>query len=288
MTADPADLARAGIFSPQRLEDRAVDEFIGICRGVLFDGEVSDKDIVRLEAWCKSHRAAFAQWPLDVIATRLARVLEDGLVEEEERKDLQAMLAELVGGEAEGVQASTNLPLTQPAPTVLFPEHLFCFTGTFAFGTRKVCEAAVMARQARCTRSISSSVQYLVIGSRATRAWMHSSYGRKIEAAVELAREGHDVSIISEQHWTRALVLVGQYDPAVVEERLLWAIRNKKPVEFLYRGSCRVILPTAFVTWLEQRAIEGNYLDGDSPDPDRPVRQYLLQHISSPKIVGAP
>lgn len=288
MTADPGDLARAGIFAPQRLGDRAVDEFIGICRGVLFDGEVSDKDIVRLEAWCNDNRAAFAQWPLDVIATRLARALEDGLVEEEERKDLHATLEELCGGEAEDVRASTNLPLTSPAPKVIFPEHLFCFTGTFAFGTRKVCEGAVVARQGRCTQSVSSSVEYLVIGSRATKAWMHSSYGRKVEAAVELARGGRDTAIISEAHWTRALALVAEYDPAVVEERLFWAIRNKKPVEFSYRGSRRVILPTRLITWLEQPAVEGNYLDGDSPDLNRPVRQYLLQHISSPKIVGAP
>ena len=46
---------------------------------------------------------------------------------------------------------------------------------------------------------------YLVIGSYATDSWAHSSWGRKIEKAVEMTNKGHPVKIISEEHWSKSL-----------------------------------------------------------------------------------
>lgn len=277
-----SERGRLGAFSRQRLDDRLVDEFLGLCRGVLMDGEVQEKEIVRLEEWCSTNRAAFAQWPLDVIATRICRVLEDGLVEDEERGDLAALLRQVLGGEPEDPDTSTSLPLDSPPPEILYPTKGFCFTGTFAFGTRKVCEAAVASRRGAPCSSVTSSVDYLVIGSRATRAWMHSSYGRKIEQAIGLRSRGTPIAIISEEHWTRSLNLVPLYDAETVRTVFANALASGTAVRFLYRGSIRMIVPSSFVTSYNQPAIEGTYIGGDSEDPSRVVRQYLLHHIAEP------
>ena len=41
---------------------------------------------------------------------------------------------------------ATSLPLNDPEPDLVFPEHRYCFTGTFTFGQRKQCEQAVIDR----------------------------------------------------------------------------------------------------------------------------------------------
>jgi hypothetical protein len=49
-------------------------------------------------------------------------------------------------------------------------------------------------------------VNFLVVGNLGSEDWIHSSFGRKIERAVELRRECPTLAIINEDHWARALV----------------------------------------------------------------------------------
>ena len=52
---------------------------------------------------------------------------------------------------------------------------------------------------------LKTATDYLVIGNYATDSWIHSSYGRKIEKAVDMKAKGHHIKIISESHWTSFL-----------------------------------------------------------------------------------
>ena len=73
-------------------------------------------------------------------------------VDESERNDLTDTLIALTGNDFEigEVAKSASLPLTEPAPNLDFDGKIFCFTGTFTFGTRKACEAAVARYGAIC------------------------------------------------------------------------------------------------------------------------------------------
>ncbi len=51
----------------------------------------------------------------------------------------------------------------------------------------------------------------LVIGAYATDSWAHSSFGRKIEKALEIREEGSQISIVSELHWVSFLPLALHY-----------------------------------------------------------------------------
>lgn len=53
--------------------------------------------------------------------------------------------------------------------------------------------------------SVSKKVNFLIIGSIGNEQWMHTSYGLKIKKAVELREAGTPISIISEEHWQRAI-----------------------------------------------------------------------------------
>lgn len=199
------EFARQGRYSRSRLTDQAYNELIGICRGVIWDGVVTDQEIVRLDDWCRTFPEVYDTFPGDVLARRIRAALADGLIEDDERRDLQAVLEELVGSRDEADRATT-LPLTDPAPRIEIQDRRFCLTGSFMFGDRKRCEEAVRTAGGLVEPRVTKRLDFLVIGHRITPAWAHSSYGRKIEAAANLARSGHPLAIVSEMHWSREVL----------------------------------------------------------------------------------
>jgi NAD-dependent DNA ligase len=133
-------------------------------------------------------------------------MLADGILEEEESQALFDTLEKFSGGNFElgEILKSCQLPLDEPPPTVRFSQRNFCLTGTFAFGTRKDCEAVVTKLGGKCG-SLNQRTNFLVIGVYATESWKHSSYGLKIENAVKMKHEGGSISIISETHWVDSI-----------------------------------------------------------------------------------
>jgi len=94
-----------------------------------------------------------------------------------------------------------------PEPEIVVEGKNLCFTGTFSYGNRKDCQAAVVQRGGLAT-SINFKLNYLVIGSYATDSWVQSSWGRKIEKAIHLSQKGANILIVSEAHWSKILQLL--------------------------------------------------------------------------------
>ena len=191
-----------------RLRDRAITELLGFAKGIIADGCVSDAEAVGLLQWVDANPQVIAGWPGNVLFDRLQRIFEDGVVDDEEREELRQLLTDLVGEDqarADAMVHPTRLPLTTPPPTILFDDRLFVFTGTFLFGTRKKCEAAVIDRGGKCASSPNRATHYVVIGTHATEAWQFSTHGRKIEEAIALRDAGVQLAIVAEQTWVDAL-----------------------------------------------------------------------------------
>ena len=98
-------------------------------------------------------------------------------------------------------------PFDDPAPVIDFADKTFMFTGKFDFGDRSACQAAVEARGGRApeTKTITTDIDYLVIGTAGSKAWKMGAYGNKIEKAILLRREQGAPAIISEDHWRQAM-----------------------------------------------------------------------------------
>jgi NAD-dependent DNA ligase len=192
-------------WNSRRRIDAGIDELLGFIQGILADGEVSEAETIALAAWTLKHSEIVCDWPVNVLAGRLNRIFADGRVDEAEREDLRTLLVEILGeNENPLVTSSTRLPLSMPAPDVIFDQNVFVLTGKFAFGPRRVCEAEVLALGGKTSDHVTLQTSYVVIGSVGSRDWIHSSWGRKIEKAVEY-RGLCPIAIISEQHWAEFL-----------------------------------------------------------------------------------
>jgi hypothetical protein len=200
-------------FNKKRREGRNLDELVGLVKGILADGLVCKAECEVLANWCTANGDETGTWPIGPIVGLLAHIYEDGIVTPQELDNLRFLLTDLVGevGEARtppaqvGCIPSTALPLSRPAPKVVFYQKVFVFTGKFASGTRNDCFKQTMLRGGICENTITRRVDYLVIGSMGSRDWIHSPWGRKIELAMEL-QKSKPISIISEETFCQALL----------------------------------------------------------------------------------
>jgi NAD-dependent DNA ligase len=192
----------------QRRIDAGIDELLGLIRGIVADGEVTEQEAHVLAAWTIRHPDVGNDWPASILVRRLNRIYEDGKVDANERAELRDLLEEIIGENENPIENPvTKLPLCRPAPEVIFDQNIFVFTGKFVYGPRRVCEAEVLKRGGVCSDRVTLQTSYVVIGSVGSRDWIHSSWGRKIEKAVDYKSKGLcPIAVISERRWTEFLL----------------------------------------------------------------------------------
>lgn len=196
------------IFNRERVEDRTISELIGIAKGMVADGVISEGEASFLQQWLRENSHLADTWPVRPLNERIQHMLADGVIDEQERKELFEILSRLAGGSTlhENIASfSSTLPLSHPQPRIIFEQHRFCFTGKFAFGLRKDCERAVCELGGIVAPSVVKNLDYLVIGIIGSEDWAHSSFGRKIEKAVQYRENGCGLEIVSEDTWAKYL-----------------------------------------------------------------------------------
>jgi len=193
------------LFNRARVDDRQVNELIGMAHGIIADGIVNQAEAEYLFKWVVANRVLSENPIIKLLYDRIEGVLADGKLDPDESADLLETLTRFCSGDFEVGETlkATTLPLCQPAPTIFLNSN-FCLTGTFAFGSRSACEAAISERGG-VAGSLTRGTRFLVIGAYATESWAHSSYGRKIEKAVEMRSAGVPISIVGESHWVEHL-----------------------------------------------------------------------------------
>jgi hypothetical protein len=206
---DPHGQPVNSLFNRRRRTERDVSELLGLAKGMLCDGIVTDDEALFLRKWADNHLDALSQWPVSLIFTRLNQYYSDGRIDDAERIELQELLAQLVGGTSAlllGYEGASTLPLDHPPPLCCYgPDEVYVFTGRFAYGTRADCEREVCERSSTCEPNITRRTSFLVIGTFGSEDWAHSSYGRKIQRAVELRDSGFALRIVGEDHWAGTL-----------------------------------------------------------------------------------
>jgi hypothetical protein len=108
---------------------------------------------------------------------------------------------------AEFLKENSPYDLTPPAISIF--QQKFIFTGKFGLGTREECQKLVesLGGIAPTQKTVSHSIDYLVVGKLGNSHWSHSDegYGNKISAAILARREYGKPAIVSEDHWLREI-----------------------------------------------------------------------------------
>lgn len=205
------DLNDAVNFDQKRLIDRGMDEFIGICKGIIFDGTVCQAEAENLLLWLKANPMLAQQFPAKDVFLTLRDMLADGEFDYNEEGVFLDLLMRVTGlprGLDQASNASTQLPLCDPPPAIEFAGKVFVLTGNFGMGPRKLVVEAIQQRGGEVVlKDLRLDTHYLVIGDIGSKAWMHSTHGRKIERAVEYRDQRKTgLAIVSEKHFMACLV----------------------------------------------------------------------------------
>ena len=194
-------------YNMRPVSDRQIDTLIGISKGIAADGVVNQQEAEFLLDWLKINAAVVLNNPIaKPLMDRISVMLEDEFLDNEEAEELMATLEKFTGGiPAQGeFLKTTSLPLNDPPPPVIFSDRSFLFTGTFAYGDREMCKAAVTTRKGENAANVTRSLDYLVLGQYVTSSWKHENFGKKIEKAMRYReRPGSTLAIVSEEHWRK-------------------------------------------------------------------------------------
>jgi len=178
---------------------------LGILSGVVADGILVDSEIHYLSSWLSNNKSLTKKWPGNMLRIHIHNVLADGHISGDERASTMQLIQDICGNKFTETGAVDPERLTNHEilsfDDLDFSEVLYCFTGTFSLGTRRVCRSAVERFGARTTNTVSMGVDYLVVGDHTTRSWKFGSYGTKIDKALEWQRDNGKPIMVSEQHW---------------------------------------------------------------------------------------
>lgn len=184
---------------------RDTEHLLGLAHGLIADGRLVDEEVSCLSEWLAKHSHSARTWPASIVHERLARVLRDGIIDDEERADLFTLLRAMVGPDFPGAIASTELPLAESTSPIHHSGFSFCVTGKFAYGPRRIVEKEIETRGGFVHGSVTLGTDYLLIGGVGSRDWKHTSYGNKIEKAVRYREKGSKIVIVGEDRWVEAL-----------------------------------------------------------------------------------
>ena len=194
-------------FNTKPMADRQIDQLIGLAQGILADGIVTQAESEMLQAWLRTNRATDNPYVARLL-DQVEYVLEDGVLDEDEGRELHdALMSWTGGGGLDGEEStSASLPLDPSPRTVRIEGNIFVFTGTGVFGTRRMMQDTTIRAGGAVERNVTLRTNYVVLGTYVTSAWAHQSFGRKIEKAMRYRDENETgLCIVHEDDWRYAL-----------------------------------------------------------------------------------
>ncbi|WP_249529404.1 BRCT domain-containing protein [Paenibacillus brevis] len=187
----------------------------GIIHGILSDNKIEYSELSYLKEWLNDHDHLESMFPYDEIYSLLHTVMKDGMLDLNETLLLKAFFSDFIdtsisynihSGEMEQLKNQMNISgICALGPNIEFDGKLFCFTGESTRMTRSEIEKVILSKGGFFNKGITKKTNYLIVGSGGNPCWAFSCYGRKIEQAIKLRKQGMNVIIAHEIDFWDAL-----------------------------------------------------------------------------------
>jgi NAD-dependent DNA ligase len=197
------------------VETEAARQLHGFLHGIVIDNKVNDQEVYGLREWLQAFSEYKTIWPFSEIWNLLEAILADGIVDEEERQYLIDFCMEFSERPIDAAVIhddiykkrfmKNNAPILKPVTAlcdqvtkIAFESNTFCLTGPAKAGKRGEIEHSIERAGGTIRPRVDKSLNYLVIGANSSPCWVYSTYGRKIEQAMQLRQNGNQPLILYE------------------------------------------------------------------------------------------
>ena len=189
----------------------SIQTLYGMMQGILTDSVVSDDEIRALSAWVDDHDFLKGKYPFDELDSLLLAVLKDGKIDDNERQMLTDFFCEFstfssakrIRDEASriadgGIKRLSLAGVCSNCPEITFDGKGFTFTGSSVKAKRAELLDHVARFGGVFRPSVSEQTDFLVVGADGNPCWAFACYGRKVEKAVGLRKQGHPIILVHE------------------------------------------------------------------------------------------
>jgi len=183
-----------------------LNEFLGLISGIVADDKINEDEFKYLVEWLRGHEELVDDVTVCGVVKKLIEVSELDIITGKDEQELLMFLKQTAGIRFLETGSTDVHPMDHIADTIESMEHegaRICFTGVFDAGARKEVEAIANNLGAITRKAPSKSIDYVIIGSQVSPDWKHTSFGRKIQKAVELRECGHPLIILTERQWSQ-------------------------------------------------------------------------------------
>ncbi len=182
----------------------------GFLAGIIADRKIEVHELRLLQEWIDQHESLKSCWPYDEVESLLLHAMKDEQIDEKEHAALMEFFSEFTHLPSHpSVASQLTAPMVRGicavCPEIQFSGRVFCFTGASSRATRKHMESIIVDRGGEVSKGIVKSLNYLVIGADGNPCWAYACYGRKVEKAMTLRREGHQVVLVHEHDYWDAI-----------------------------------------------------------------------------------
>ena len=186
----------------------------GIIHGILSDNIITEKEAFELRKWMSSNKHLNGTFPYDELLSLLNYVLSDNKLNIDEADLLKAFFADFIPKEETTIDVNELKKLKEemhisgicsPDPQIEFSNRVFCFTGASEKVKREDIEKIVISKGAKFSNNVVKNLDYLVVGNAGNPCWAFSCYGRKVEQAIGMRKEGCKIMLINENEFWKVV-----------------------------------------------------------------------------------
>lgn len=180
----------------------------GMLHGILADNYISDDEIKTLKNWLEDNEHLASLYPYDEIYSLIITALKDGKIDDTERDTFKLFFSEFIDTKESYSLNEIELQklkkiikingICSVCPEIHFQDNSFCFTGASTKATRSDIADIVTKLGGKFTDSVTKKTNYLVIGAEGNPCWAFACYGRKVEKAMDLRKQGVNIILVHE------------------------------------------------------------------------------------------
>ncbi len=179
----------------------------GILHGILADNIISDDEINALGQWLFSNDQMTGAYPFDELCSLITAIKADGKIDENERKLLKLFISDFVDikkmesidqAEIENLKKTITIQgICALDPQMVFQNKYYCLTGIFSRKQNEI-ESLIESKGGVNCQNVTLKTDYLIVGASGNPCWAFSCYGRKVEKAIQMRKDGKMIAIVNE------------------------------------------------------------------------------------------